>query len=88
MPPVIRRHLIKRLQEVNLSLEDSQTLLECLEQGAVSADDRYVLAKVVRATHTAQELLNESIPSARTPPQPQAKRKRQLAKASRRRNRR
>jgi hypothetical protein len=85
---VIRRLLMKRLQEVNLSLEDGQALLERLERGVLSADDRHLVAQVVRATHASQTLLDASRPPASTPPQRKAKRKRQAAKASRRRNRR
>jgi hypothetical protein len=78
--------LLKRLQEVNLSPEDGQGLQERLERGDWSAADRQMLAKVVRATQASQQLLEESIRPAQTTPQRKTKRKRQFAKASRRRN--
>ena len=47
---MIRRLLLKRLQEVKLRPEDGQGLQERLERGDLSAADRQMLAKVVRAT--------------------------------------
>ncbi len=83
-----RRRVRKRLQEGNLRPADGQALLERLEQGAVSADDRHLLAQGVRATPASQQLwAGSSAPVPPTPPRT-AKRKRQRAKASRRRNRR
>lgn len=85
---MIRQLLMKHLQEVNLGVEDGQALLERLESGAVSAEDRHLLAQVVRATQASQTLLDvSSLPAHTTPPRT-AKRKRQPAKASRRRTRR
>lgn len=85
---MLRRLLMNRLHEVNLSPQDGQGLLERLEHGEVRPDDRQVLAKVVRGTYASQQLWQDASPSAHTTPPPKAKRKRQLAKASRRRKRR
>jgi hypothetical protein len=53
--------LLKRLQAVNLRPEDGQGLQERLERGDLSAADRQLLAKVVRATHASQQLLEDAI---------------------------
>ena len=83
---MIRRLLLKRLQEVKLRPEDGQGLQERLERGDLSAADRQMLAKVVRATQASQQLLAEAIRPAHTTPQRKTMRKRQFAKASRRRH--
>ena len=85
---MIRRLLMKRLQEVNLSPEEGLALLQRLENDTCSAEDRHLLVKVMRATQASQKLLEESTPPPSTRPQRKAKDKRQLAQASRRRNRR
>ena len=85
---MIRRLLLKRLQAGNLRPEDSPGLQERLERDDLSAAERQLLAKVVRATQASQQLLEDTIRPAHTTPQRKTKRKRQFAKASRRRNRR
>jgi hypothetical protein len=79
---------MQRLQEVKLSPEEGLALVQRLEHDTCSAADRHLLAQVVRATHAFQALLADAIAPARSTPQRTAKRKRQLAQASRRRNRR
>jgi len=78
---MLRRPLMNRLQEVNRNPQDGQVLRERLEHGDVRTDDRYVVAKIVRAAYASQELLQASRPSAHTTPQPKAKCTRELAQA-------
>ena len=92
---VLRRlQLLKRLQDVHLRPEEAQALLQRVETNTCSAEDRDLLAQVIRATAqvSAQLLAPSPQPdprvSERPSPQRKAKRQRQLAKASRRRNRR
>lgn len=88
-----RLTLLKRLQDVNLRPEEAQALMQRVETNTCSAEDRDLLAQVIRTTtQVAAQLLDPSPqPAPRVPegpsPQRKAKRKRQLAKASRRRNR-
>jgi hypothetical protein len=91
---VLRRlKLLKHLQDVPLRPEESQTLMQRVDTNTCSAEDRDLLAQVIRATtQVTAQLLDPSPPpdprvSERPSPQRKAKRKRQLAKASRRRNR-
>ena len=91
---VLRRlKLLQHLQDVPLRPEESQTLMQRVDTNTCSAEDRDLLAQVIRATtQVAAQLLDPSPPpdprvSERPSPQRKAKRKRQLAKASRRRNR-
>jgi len=91
---VLRRlTLLKRLQDVPLRPEESQALMQRVDTNTCSAEDRDLFAQVIRATtQVAAQLLDPSPPpdprvSERPSPQRQAKRTRQLAKASRRRNR-
>ena len=83
----MKQRLLKRLHEVPLSAEDGEVLLERLESGALQAEDRHQLAQVMRATQACQELLEVLPAPAATATQRKAKRKRQIAQASRRRNR-
>ena len=92
---VLRRlKLLKRLQDMQLSPAEAQGLLERITTNRSSADDRERLAQVIRVTtQVSDQLLQEpSLPaqpsSQRLSPARQAKRKRQLAKAARRHNRR
>jgi len=85
---VIRRRLMNHLQEADLRPEEGQALEERLERGELSAEDRERLAKVLRATQAAQQLLQDSASPPRATPRRQVKHKRQLAKVARRRNRR
>ena len=85
---MLRHLLMKRLQEVKLSPEEGLARVQRLEHDTCSAADRHLLAQVVRATHASQALLADASAPARITPQRTAKRKRQLAKASRRRKRR
>ena len=91
---VLRRlKLLQHLQDVPLRPEESQTLMQRVDTNTCSAEDRDLLAQVIRATtQVTAQLLDPSPPpdprvSERPSPQRKAKRKRQLAKASRRRNR-
>lgn len=89
-----RLTLLKRLQDVNLSPEEAEGLLERVQNNDASAEDRDRLAQVIRTTtHVSEELLRASTwreeGVLKRPSQVrQGKRKRQLAKAARRRNRR
>lgn len=92
---VLRRlKLLQRLQEVQLSPEEAQGLLQRVEINTCSAEDRDRLAQVIRATTQVSDQLlapspmPEQAAHGRPSPERKAKRKRQLAKASRRRNRR
>ena len=82
-----RLKLLRRLQEVQLSPEEGLALVQRLDHDTCSAADRHLLTQVVRATHASQTLLADAIAPARITPQRTAKRQRQLAKVSRRRNR-
>ena len=88
-----RLTLLKHLQDVPLCPEESQALMQRVDTNTCSAEDRDLFAQVIRATtQVAAQLLDPSPPpdprvSERPSPQRQAKRTRQLAKASRRRNR-
>jgi hypothetical protein len=91
---VLRRlKLLKHLQDVPLRPEESQALMQRVDTNTCSAEDRDLLAQVMRATpQVTAQLLDPSPPpdprvSERPSPQRKAKRKRQLAKASRHRNR-
>ena len=91
---VLRRlKLLKRLQDVPLRPEESQALMQRVDTNTCSAEDRDLFAQVIRATtQVAAQLLDPSPPpdprvSERPSPQRKAKRKRQVAQASRRRNR-
>lgn len=89
-----RLKLLQRLQEVHLSPDEAQGLLQRVETNTYSAEDRDRLAQVIRATTQVSDQLLASSPMpeqaahGRPAPERKAKRKRQLAKASRRRNRR
>ena len=90
------RHLklLQRLQAVNLSPEEAQVLIQRVETNTCSTEDRDRLAQVIRATTQVSDQLlapsplpeqaSHGLPS----PERTAKRKRQLVKAARRRNRR
>ncbi len=92
---VLRRlKLLQRLQEVNLSPEEAQGLLQRVETNTCSAEDRDRLAQVIRTTTQVSDQLlapsplPEQASHGRPSPERKAKRKRQLAKASRRHKRR
>lgn len=86
---VRRRHLLKRLEEVDLSPEEGQALLERIEaREALSEADRRHLRQVLESTREVLSHLEQQPPSARPRAERPGKRKQQLAKASRRRNRR
>ena len=87
--------LLKRLQEVDIeSLDEGLALLERVKTNTSSVEDRERLAHLIRVTFEVTEAIrtepDEPAPrvSERAPPKPKAKRKRQLAKATRRRQRR
>ena len=89
-----RLKLLKRLQAVNLSPEAGLALIQRVETNSCSAEDRDILIKVIRATQASQQCVEASqfVEASPLPAQPsperKAKRKRQLTKAARRRNRR
>ena len=89
-----RLKLLQRLQEVNLSPEEAQGLLQRVETNTCSAEDRDRLAQVIRTTTQVSDQLlapsplPEQASHGRPSPERKAKRKRQLAKASRRHKRR
>jgi|SRR6266849_667410 hypothetical protein len=86
---VLRRlKLLKRLQEVQLSPEAGLALMQRVEINSCSAEDREILIQVIRTTQATQELVEASPLPAQSAPERKAKRKRQLMKAARRRNRR
>lgn len=90
-----RLKLLRRLQEVDIeSLDEGLELLERVKTNTSSAEDRERLAHLIRVTFEASEQIRAE-PGEPTPPvperlspQPKTKRKRQLAKAARRRQRR
>jgi hypothetical protein len=88
-----RRKLLRRLQEVDLSPDEAWALLDRVQTHTSSAADRERFAHLIRVTTAVTEQLRAE-PAAPEPPAPQrlsparqAKRKRQLAKAARRRQR-
>jgi hypothetical protein len=86
---MLKRRVLHRLEQVNLSPEDGQRLSERLESGAsLSAEERDHMIEVVRAMQACQQLLAPPLSAARPASKRHAKRKRQEAKAARRRHRR
>jgi anti-sigma factor RsiW len=86
---MIKRRVLHRLAQVNLSPEDGQRLSERLESDAsLSAEERDHMIAVVRAMQACQQLLAPPISAALPASKRRAKRKRQEAKAARRRHRR
>ena len=89
-----RRKLLRRLQEVDLSPDEAWALLDRVQTHTSSAGDRERLAHLIRVTTAVTDSLRaetaepESSSPQRLSPARQAKRKRQLAKAARRRQRR
>jgi len=88
-----RLKLLRRLQEVKLSPDEAWALLDRVQTNTSSAEDREQLAHLIRVTTAVTEQL-WAPPAAPAPPAPQrlsparqAKRKRQLAQAARRRQR-
>ena len=89
-----RLKLLRRLQEVKRSPDEAWALLKRVKTNTSSADDRVQLAHLIRVTLEVTDQLRAE-PDVQTPPgserlspKPKAKRKRQLAKATRRRHRR
>ena len=89
-----RRKLLRRLQEVDLSPDEAWALLDRVQTHTSSADDRERLAHLIRVTTAVTDDLRaeaaepESSAPQRLSPERKAKRKQQLAKAARRRQRR
>lgn len=87
-----RLTLLRRLQKVDLSPDEAWALLERVKTHTSSAEDRERLAHLIRVTtevtdHIRAEPDGQTPPvSERLAPKPNAKRKRQLAKAARRRH--
>jgi hypothetical protein len=88
-----RLKLLRRLQEVKLSPNEAWALLERVKTNTSSAADRAQLAHLIRVTLEVTDQLRavpdvQALPaSERLSPKRKAKRKRQLAKATRRRQR-
>ncbi len=89
-----RLKLLRRLHEVKLSPDEAWALFERVKTHTSSADDREQLAPLIRVTLEVTDHLRAT-PDVQTPPvserlspKQKAKRKRQLAKATRRRHRR
>lgn len=89
-----RLKLLRRLQEVDLSPDEVWALLERVKTNSTSAEDRERTAHLIRVTFEVTEQIRtepEEPTQAVSEPRsskPQAKRKRQLTKATRRRHRR
>jgi hypothetical protein len=89
-----RRKLLRRLQAVDLSPAEAWALLNRVQTHTSRADDRERFAHLIRVTTAVTDALraeaaeSESSAPQRLSPVRQAKRKRQLAKAARRRQRR
>ena len=88
-----RLKLLRRLQEVDLTPDEAWALLDRVTTHTSSADDRERLAHLIRVTTAVTDQL-QAAPAEAEPPAPQrrsparqAKRKRQVAKAARRRQR-
>jgi hypothetical protein len=90
---VQRRQLLRRLQEVDLSPDEAWALLDRVQTHTSSVEDRERLAHLIRVTTGVTEQLQAELAEAEPPapqrlsPERKAKRKRQLAKAARRRQR-
>ena len=88
-----RLKLLKRLQDVPLGPAEAQALMQRAETNTCSAADRDLFAQIIRVTtQVSAQLLAPSLQpeppvAARPSPQRKAQRKRQVAKAARRRNR-
>ena len=82
-----RLKLLRRLQEVKLSPDEAWALLERVQTNTSSAEDRAQLAHLIRVTTAVTAQLRAAPAAQRLAPARQAKRKRQLAKAARRRQR-
>jgi hypothetical protein len=91
---VSRLKLLKRLQEVDLSPDAAWALVDRVKLHTSSAEDHERFARLIRATTAVTDQLRtasfDAEPSSprRLSPERRAKRKRQLAKAARRRQRR
>jgi hypothetical protein len=89
-----RLQLLKRLQEVDLSPDEAWALVDRVTTHPSSADDHERLARLIRATTAVTDHLRaapagpEPSSPRRLSPERTAKRKRQLAKAARRRRQR
>jgi hypothetical protein len=89
-----RLKLLKRLQEVDLSPEEAWALVDRVQTHTSSAEDHERLARLIRATTAVTDQLRAApnVPEPSSPrrlsPERRSKRKRQLAKAARRRQRR
>jgi hypothetical protein len=89
-----RLKLLRRLQEVKLSPDEAWAVLERVKTNTSSAEDRAQLAHLIRVTLEVTDQLRAT-PDMQTPPvaarplpTQKATRKRQVAKATRRRHRR
>jgi hypothetical protein len=84
-----RLKLLKRLKEVDIeSLAEGLGILEGVKTNTSSVEDRERLAHLIRVTVEVTEQICTAPAAPEQPPsKPKAKRKRQLAKAARRRQR-
>jgi hypothetical protein len=87
-----RLTLLRRLQDVKLSPDEAWAVCERIKTNTSSAEDRAQLAHLIRVTlevttHLRADPDVQTLPvSARPLPKQKVKRKRQLAKATRRRH--
>ena len=88
MQTVLRQRLIKRLEEVRLSPQEAQGLVKRMRSGALSDADRQRVLEVLQAEQEVLECLAAWTPPAASATQRKAKRKRHMAKMSRRCNQR
>jgi hypothetical protein len=89
-----RLKLLKRLQEVDLRPDEARRLVDRVQTHTSSAEDHERLARLIRVTTAVPDHLRAA-PAAPEPSSPRrpspertAKRKRRVAKAARRRQRR
>ena len=73
---------------MQLSPEAGLALIQRVETNSDSAEDQAIVIKVIRATQAAQQLAEASPLPPQHAPECKAKRKRHVAKAARRRQRR
>jgi hypothetical protein len=86
-PHHARRVLVLGVKEVKLSPEEVEALVDRMKSGVFSAADRQRVIEVLRAEQEILKLLEASMRPWLSETRRRAKRKRQMAKVSRRRNR-
>lgn len=85
----MRQRLLNQLQSVKLSPDEAWGLLDRVKSRTSSADDREHLAQLIRVTTALTDQLRtpSEVATRAGSGRPSPKRKRQLAKAARRRQR-